>query len=104
MAESGWRIPADHLVTILEMPGGGTPDEHRDDVALFEDELAKPVSSLAPGSEQVLFVEHLMRDLPVCGGFGSANLKRRGAGLRMMGGKRTRFHGEANSPFPGPFV
>jgi len=34
------------------MPGGGTPDEHRYDVALFEDKLAKPVSSLASGSEQ----------------------------------------------------
>jgi hypothetical protein len=84
---AGDRIPANHFVTILEMPSGGTPDEHRDDFALLENELAKPVSSLAPGSEQVLLVQLSVGYLPVCSGFGGSDLKRCGAGLRMVGGK-----------------
>lgn len=72
---AGDRIPADHSIPILEMSCGGTPDEHGDDLILLEDELAKPISRLASGTEKVLFVKHSVGKLPVGGSLGGANVE-----------------------------
>ena len=72
---AGDRVPADDGVAILEMPGGGAPDEHGDNLVFFENELAEAVSRLAPGTEQVFVVQQGMGDLPVGGGFGGADSK-----------------------------
>ncbi len=55
------------------MPGGGTPDEHGDDLVFFEDELAEPLTRFAPRPEQVLLIKHAVGDLPVGRGFGGAD-------------------------------
>jgi hypothetical protein len=101
---AGDRIPADDGVAVLKMPGGGAPDEHGDDFVFFEDELAEPVSRLASGTQQVLFIKHAVGDLPVGRGFGGADAQRGGARHRMTRGIWTHFHGEANRAFLRPFV
>ena len=101
---AGDRIPADEGVAVLEMSGGGTPDEHGDDFVILEDELAKPVSCLAPGSKQVLVVKQTVGDLPVGGGFGGADAERGGAGRRMTGSGRADVHDETNPAFLCSFV
>jgi hypothetical protein len=57
------------------MPCGGTPNEHGDDLILLEDELAKPISRLASGTEKVLFVKLGVGKLPVGGSLGGANVE-----------------------------
>ena len=69
------RILADHRIAVLEVPCGGAPDEHGDDVAILQDELAEPVAVLAARAEGVLFVEHLVGDLPICGCGGDSDVK-----------------------------
>ena len=59
----------------MEVPGGGTPDEHGDDLVFFEYELAEPVTRFASGPEQVPFIKHAVGDLPVGRGFGGADAK-----------------------------
>ena len=50
---AGDWIPSDHGIAVLEMPSGGTPDEHGDDFVFFEDELAE-VSAVRMRSETAL--------------------------------------------------
>ena len=101
---AGDRVPANHGVAVLEMPRGGTPDEHGDDFVLLDNELAQPVSRFASRPEQVLFIEQTVSDLPVGGGGGGADAERDGAGRRTRGRGRIAFHYNANPAFSGPFV
>ena len=59
------RVPADDLVSVLEVPCGGAPNQHRHHFAFLHDELAESLTGLATGPEEMLFVEHLMSDFPV---------------------------------------
>lgn len=55
-----------------------------------------PVSGLAPRPEQMLFIPHPVGELPVGRALGAADPQQDGLG--------SDFPGEANRPFPGPFV
>lgn len=68
------------VVAVLEVPRGGAPDEHGDNLVLFEDELAQPVSCFTPGPKQVLLPRPLVGDPPVGGGFGGADPEQACAG------------------------
>jgi hypothetical protein len=58
------------------MPGGGAADEHGNDLAVLDDELAEAISGLAPGIQKMLFIEHLMGDFPIRSGLGEMDFKR----------------------------
>lgn len=67
------RIPANGFIATLEMPCGGTPDEERHDLAVLQNELAKAVTSLTPGTEEVFFIEKLMGEFPIGGALRNGN-------------------------------
>ena len=58
------------------MPGSGALDEHGNDLAVLDDELAEAVTGLAPGTQKVLIIEHLMGDFPIRSGLGEMDFKR----------------------------
>ena len=89
---------------VFDVPGGGAPDEDRDDLAMLGDELAKAVARLTSGTEEMLFVEHGVGDLPIRGGLGEMDFQRpANRRIRAELGIEIRNH-DSNAAFSGSFV
>ena len=65
---AGYRIPPHGFIPILQMPCRRAPYQHAGQFPVLHHQLAKPVSSLAPGSQAMLPTKGFLGSPPVLRG------------------------------------